>query len=458
MREILQRFDVVVVGAGTGGCTVARRLSSQGFNVCLVDYKDEASIGDKVCGDAIGKHHFDDLGLEYPRGDELERVILGVKIYSPDMETTFYIAGEKLHGFMINRHIFGQRLLREALNAGATLLDSTKVVEPVIEDGYLRGVVAKPVKSSESVELRGEVVVDASGASAAVRSKLPPEMGVETKISREDMIVAYREIREVKETPPEPDFCNIYLNLEVAPGGYYWIFPKGDMRVNVGLGVVASSLRNPKELLYRHVFRRLHRELFEGSSLVHGGGGLVPTRRPLDSFVGNGFVAIGDAACHVNPIHGGGIGPSMVGGTIAADVISKVLEVGKPSREELWPINVMYMQRYGAKQAGLDVFRIFLQGLTDDLLNYGMRYRLVKEEDVLRASLGEELHLNITEVTGRIFRGMGRLPFLNRLRRMAKLLKEAKAICQDYPASPESFPKWKVRVQEVFEKAKGLVE
>jgi len=454
----LQKFDVVVVGAGTGGCTVAKKLSSYGFGVCLVDYKAKGSIGDKVCGDAVGKHHFDDLGLAYPSGDELERLISGVKIYSPDMETIFYIIGEGLHGFMINRRIFGQRLLKDALDAGATLLDSTKVVGPIIEDGYVRGVIAKAIDSNETVELKGEVVVDASGVSSAIRSKLPPQMGIETKIDREDLIIAYREIRKVKETPPEPDLCEIYLNLEAAPGGYYWIFPKSDTTVNVGLGVVVSSLQNPKELLYRYVFQRFHKRFFDDSSPIHGGGGFVPTRRPLGSIVGNGFVVIGDAACHVNPIHGGGIGPSMVGGTIAADVISKVLEESRPSREELWPINVKYMQSYGAKQTSLDVFRIFLQGLTDDLLNYGMKYRLIKDEDVLKVSLGEELHLNITEVTRRIFRGMGRLQFLNRLRRMANLLKEAKAICQDYPVSPEGFPEWRMRVQRVFERAKSLVE
>ncbi|KYH41442.1 MAG: geranylgeranyl hydrogenase [Candidatus Bathyarchaeota archaeon B26-2] len=454
----MQKFDVVVVGAGTGGCTVAKKLSSYGFGVCLVDYKAKGSIGDKVCGDAVGKHHFDDLGLAYPSGDELERLISGVKIYSPDMETIFYIIGEGLHGFMINRRIFGQRLLKDALDAGATLLDSTKVVGPIIEDGYVRGVIAKAIDSNETVELKGEVVVDASGVSSAIRSKLPPQMEIETKIDREDLIIAYREIRKVKETPPEPDLCEIYLNLEAAPGGYYWIFPKSDTTVNVGLGVVVSSLQNPKELLYRYVFQRFHKRFFDDSSPIHGGGGFVPTRRPLGSIVGNGFVVIGDAACHVNPIHGGGIGPSMVGGTIAADVISKVLEESRPSREELWPINVKYMQSYGAKQTSLDVFRIFLQGLTDDLLNYGMKYRLIKDEDVLKVSLGEELHLNITEVTRRIFRGMGRLQFLNRLRRMANLLKEAKAICQDYPVSPEGFPEWRMRVQRVFERAKSLVE
>jgi len=64
---------VVVVGAGTGGCLAAKTVAEAGFNVCLIDRKREQDIGDKVCGDAIGKHHFDTLGLEYPTGKELER-------------------------------------------------------------------------------------------------------------------------------------------------------------------------------------------------------------------------------------------------------------------------------------------------------------------------------------------------------------------------------------------------
>ena len=77
-------YDAIVVGAGTAGCMAAKILASEGYDVCLIDRKDRRQIGDKVCGDAIGKHHFDNLGLPYPSGDEKEGDITGVKIYSPD--------------------------------------------------------------------------------------------------------------------------------------------------------------------------------------------------------------------------------------------------------------------------------------------------------------------------------------------------------------------------------------
>ncbi len=448
----MEKFDTIVVGGGTAGSVAAKTLASAGLSVCLVDRKEKNSIGKKVCGDAIGKHHFDNLGLSYPEGEELERDIVGIKIYSPDLGTVFRLVGEGLPGFMINRYLFGQRLLRDALDAGVELLHSVHVLRPVIEDGYVIGVSARKTASNSKVELRSEATADASGFFGVLRSKLPAAMGVDREVRKEDQVICYREIRELKKDLSEPDFCEIYLDPEAAPGGYCWIFPEGEARVNVGLGVAGvGNYPSPKRQLYDHV---LSRALFESSNVVHGGGGIVPTRRPLDSFVGNGIVVMGDASCQVNPIHGGGMGPSMTGGKIAGEVIAEALETGRPSRERLWPINVQYMRNYGAKQAGLDIFRLFLQGLTNEELSYGMRYRLIKEDDVIVAGLDGDVHLNVTEATRRVFRGLGRLSFLRKLYKMARMSKRVKALYREYPDSPDGISGWKVEVQESFDEAK----
>ena len=448
----MDKYDVIVVGAGTGGCMAAKVLASKGLNVCLIDRKDRRSIGDKVCGDAIGKHHFDELGVPYPSGEEKEGDISGIKIYSPDQETVFRISGLGMTGFMINRWLFGQRLLKYALDAGAVLRDNLHVSSPIVKDGYVQGVSATDLETGVKLKLMSKVTVDASGVSAVIRRKLPPEIGIDVEISREDKVICYREIRQLSREMDEPDFCEIYLDLTAAPGGYCWIFPKSKMRANVGLGVASMPNHpNPKSQLYRYV---LSSSLFDSSSIIHGGGGIVPTRRPLDSLVGNGIVVVGDAGCQVNPIHGGGIGPSMMGGKIAGEVIADALEDGDPSLESLWPINVRFMRSYGMKQAGLDVFRIFLQGLTNEDLSYGMKYRLITEDDLLKASLGEDVRLNIGEATRRIFSGLGRLGFLRSLYRMARTVKEAKNLYRRYPNSPSEFPGWKAEVERFFTEAK----
>jgi len=116
------------------------------------------------------------------------------------------------------------------------------------------------------------------------------------------------------------------------------------------------------------------------------------------------------------------------------------------------------MRHYGVKQAGLDVFRFFLQHLSNDLLNYGMKYRLIKEEDVLKVSLGEDIHLNITDITRRIFMGLGRLSFLSKLRRMAQLVKEAKALYRTYPESPDKLGAWIDGVNRLFIRVREVLK
>jgi digeranylgeranylglycerophospholipid reductase len=450
----LKKFDVLVVGAGTGGCLAAKTVAEAGLSVCMIDRKPEQKIGEKVCGDAIGKHHFDNIGIAHPSGKELDQTMDGIKVYSPDMSTVVNVQGEGVHGYLINRLLFGQRLLKEAKNAGATLIDSTIVTEPIIKNGYVVGVSTKNEKTEENSEIFAKVVVDASGHSAVLRKKLPPELGIEAEVKDEDVEICYREIREVKEPISDPSFCKIYLDLQRFPGGYCWIFPKSSNTVNVGLGVaMKEGFPNPKDLYNEQV---LSMPFFKGSRALTGGGGLVPTRRPISTMVGNGIIIIGDAACQVNPIHGGGIGPSMMGGAKAGQVIIEALEKGDVSREMLWPYTGMFMEEYGAKQAGLDIFRMLLQRLSNKEMDYGMRHHLITDDDLLKASMGEDLKLNITEKTTRLFKGLGSISLLKKLNSTAKLMREIKALYRNYPSSPEGLREWEQKTQALVDEAKKL--
>jgi geranylgeranyl reductase family protein len=452
----LQKFDVIVIGAGTAGCLTAKTVAEAGLEVGLIDRKVKERIGEKICGDAIGRHHFDTLGLKYPSGEELQARIAGVKIYSPDMKTVFRIEGEKLYGFIVNRLLFGQRLLRLALNAGATLLDSTQVLEPTLKDKAVTGVLVRDLKRGIKKQLHGKVVVDASGFTAVLRRKLPPELGVDAEVNKKDVEACYREVRQLNGTVKSPNYCEIYLDQNTAPGGYYWIFPEGDTRTNVGIGVcITKGFPKPKNQLYRMV---LSKPLFKGSTVITGGAWYVPTRRPLDSMVGNGVLVVGDSACQVNPIHGGGMGPSMMGGKLAGETIVEALEKGDVTRDGLWQYNVNYMKSYGAKQAGLDIFRIFLlQGVSNEEINYGMRYKLITEEDILKTSMGENVRLNITEAAKRALRGIGKLSMLRRLRNAARLMREIKQLYKNYPESPKGFEEWKRKVHELIKTANKLL-
>jgi digeranylgeranylglycerophospholipid reductase len=451
----LKKFDVVVVGAGTAGCLAAKTTAEAGSKVCMIDRKRREEIGEKICGDALGEHHLKNVNLEKPQGGELEKRIDGIKIYSPDLETVFTVQHEDFVGYLLNRRLFGQWLLKKALDSGAVLLDSTQCLEPISEKNSVTGVLAKNLKTGEDVLVKSKVVVDASGFLAIIRRKLSKEMQVESEVANEDVEACYREIRQLRQETENTQYCEIYLNQKVTPGGYSWIFPKGGATVNAGLGVcMRSGFPNPKKQFYEHVLSKPH---FEGSLLLNGGAWYDPTRRPLDNMVGNGVVIIGDAACLVNPIHGGGIGPSMLSGWLAGKTIIEALEKGDVGRKSLWPYNCRYMEMYGAKQAGLDVFRLLLLSSRDEDLNFGMKYGLLTEEDVLKAGMGEDFRLKVGETVKRVFRGLKRVQYVNMLRLTVNAMKEVKAHYRSYPETPDGFEGWRMRTEALFKGARSKI-
>ncbi|MHA1298409.1 MAG: geranylgeranyl reductase family protein [Candidatus Helarchaeota archaeon] len=439
----MTKFDVIIVGSGTGGCLAAKTIAKSGFNVCLIDQKPKRRLGDKVCGDAIGKHHFDDLRgiIGAPKGEELENVIDAIELISPDKQTNFTVPGD---GFIINRHLFGQRLVNETIDSGAILFDETRVIKPLIGNGW--GVTIKNLKENKKQDLLASIIIDASGYQAVIRNKI--KMFINDVVQPTEVEVCYREIRDLKTSFDNPRHCKIYLTSSFAPGGYYWIFPEGETRVNAGLGVqMIKDHKNPKTLFLEHV---LNNSLFDDSVIVKGGGGMVPTRRPIFSLVDDGLLLVGDSACQVNPIHGGGIGPSMQAGVMAGNTIISALEREDTSKESLWDYNLNYMKGYGAKQAGLDLFRILLQLMDDQDLNYGMGHRIMTEEDILNASLGKEFKLRITDKIKRVFRGIRKISLLNKLRKIAKEMKNIKELYRNYPRSLDQLKNWILEVNTIY--------
>jgi flavin-dependent dehydrogenase len=328
---------------------------------------------------------------------------------------------------------------------------------PIIEKGAVVGVTAKNMKTGKIAEARSKVVVDATGYFGMVRKQLPAEMGIDRELANEDVEACYREIRQLKQETKNTRYCEIYLNQKASPGGYIWIFPKGSAQVNVGIGaIMRKGYPNPKEQLYKTAFKK---PMFNDSMVLTGGAWFDPVRRPIDNMVGNGVMLVGDAASLVNPIHGGGIGPSMLSGYFAGQQIAQALEKGEPTKEALWGYNKRYIDTYGKKQGTLDIFKLFLLSCSDEDLNYGMAEKLMTEDDVLKAGMGDDFKLNITETARRVFRGIRRVGFLNRLRLTVTMMRGLSAHYNTYPTTPVGFEPWRDQTVKLIEEArKKLVE
>jgi hypothetical protein len=96
---------------------------------------------------------------------------------------------------------------------------------------------------------------------------------------------------------------------------------------------------------------------------------------------------------------------------------------------------------------------------SDADLNYGMGCKLLTEDDVLKAGMGDDFHLNITETAKRVFRGLKRVRFLNKLRLTVSMMRQVKAHYDTYPETPENFEEWRLQTEVLINQARTkLVE
>ncbi len=446
----MKRIDVVIVGAGSAGCVAARRCAELGLKTLLLDRKPKQLIGQKVCGDEVSKSHFEATGIDYPEGDEVSTIIHGADVYPPSMTNELQVRGwAEFDGWTVNRLNFGQRLLKEAIEAGVKFQPDTHVGGPMIRGSQVTGVEYKDSSGEEKI-IKSKIVVDASGFAATIRNKLDSEF-VENDIDKGDIALCYREILKLKMPLAEPEVARVFLGGKVAPKGYAWIFPKGKQEINAGVGITGGKGRGSPKTFFE-TFKETYPLLFD-SKLIDGKGGAVPVRRPLKSLVSNGVAFVGDAALQVNPIHGGGIGPGMRAGIILGEVVKGAISRRNLEVSGLWSYNTRYLGYFGRRLASLEIFRRLLQAVSDEDMNFGFEKRLLEADDLMAANRGDGLSLSLADKMKRVRRGAGRLSLLVKLQKAAGLMKKISKLYREYPTDPQDLENWEKSVLNIIESA-----
>jgi digeranylgeranylglycerophospholipid reductase len=447
----LKRPDVVIVGAGSAGCVTARRCAELGLKTLLLDRKAKKEVGQKVCGDEVSKSHFEATGIEYPADDEISSVISGADVYPPNMKNELQVRGwSEFDGWTVNRLSWGQRLLQDAIDAGAKFLPNIHVGIPMVIGEQVSGVEYKDLSSGQEVIVKSKIVVDASGFAAVIRNKLESSL-IENDIDKGDIALCYREILTLKMPLAEPEVARVFLGGEIAPQGYAWIFPKGAQEINAGVGITGGKGRgSPKSHFMK--FKKKYPLLF-GTKLIDGKGGAVPVRRPLKSMVGHGVAFVGDAALQVNPIHGGGIGAGMRAGIILGEVVRGAIARRDLSATGLWSYNTRYLSNFGRRLASLEIFRRLLQGVSDEDMDFGFERRLLEANDLMAANAGDGISLSMADKLKRVKRGAGKISLLMKLQKAAGLMKKMNKAYINYPDSPEKLEDWEKTVLGIIESA-----
>lgn len=319
-----QSYDVVVVGAGPGGSMAAEAAAQAGLSVLLLEKRQE--IGTPVrCAEGVGHEQLAALIEPDPRW--LAAVVTSAEIHVEAGSRERVLRAEGGHGYILERRIFDRILAERAAAAGAQVGVKVAVIGLLRDGGVVRGVRMDP-PGSATVEIEARIVIGADG----VESQVGHWAGLYAALPLADTMVCAQYLLAGIDVDPA---CTAYtISHELAPGGYAWVFPKGEGRANVGLGVQADLWQRPGSptdvLGYLDRFIESRRALAQGYpvTLIAGNVPVAPSPARL---VADGLMLVGDAARQVDPLTGGGIVNAMTAGQIAGQVAAEAVAAGDTS-------------------------------------------------------------------------------------------------------------------------------
>jgi len=393
-------YDVVIVGGGPSGSACAYWLAHAGWSVCLIEKKHFPR--EKTCGDALtprSVYQLSEMGLEGivaangHKYNGLRAFGFGASLEMNWPEHPIF----PNYGYTITRFNLDGLVAENAAKYGADVLNGVEALDlleptPGNKGGLVgaSGVVVKDKDTGASTEIRGRYLVIGDGQN----SRLGRELGV-TRNRDWPMGMALRGYY-TSDRHDEP-WIDSHLDIrdtngEVVPG-YGWIFPLGDGRVNVGVGLLSTggAWKGVNTTKLQEYFVAQVADawgLSDETCLGPPTGGRLPMGLSIGPRVGANTLTIGDATGMVNPFNGEGIAYGYESGRLAASVLGQALLANDPSALRL------YEER--------------LQGAYGDYFKVARGFvRLISEPKILAACVG--LGLRVPPVMNELLAVMANL-------------------------------------------------
>jgi geranylgeranyl reductase family protein len=293
----MERFDALVVGAGPAGSAAAIHLARGGARALLADRA--RFPRDKPCGGGLTGRALRHVPCDVSPVVEhvVDRFVIRLG-YRP----RFIRRSETPLILMTQRRRLDLHLVEEAVRAGAELRDGTPVRDLALDE---RGVTARV----NGTRVRASYVVGADGANGVVARSFGLGDGIVTGVALEAN-VAWGDLE------PGPYEGTAWIELGVVPGGYGWVFPKGD---HANLGVGGWNREGPR--LREHLEQLAATHGVSPERLRDVRGHRLPMRRLGTAAVRGPVLLVGDAAGLVDPLSGDGLYEAFMSGRLAADAI-----------------------------------------------------------------------------------------------------------------------------------------
>jgi menaquinone-9 beta-reductase len=329
-----RRCDVLVVGGGPSGSACAYWLADAGHDVVMVERK--RFPREKTCGDGLtprSVRQLEDMGLGEELGGSGHRYTgLRSHGFGRTLELT-WPSHPTLpdYGYVITRKDLDALVAERTAKAGATVWDGTEALEPITEGGLVRGALVKAKDGdSSAVEVRARYTVVADGAN----SRFGRSLGT----TRNRAYPLGMAIRGYWTSPRHDEpWIDSWLDIRDKAGnvlpGYGWIFPVGDGRINVGVGLL-STFNQWKAVNTTHLLQSFADyapdswDIRPETSCGPATGGRLPMGMSVGPHSGPTWLVVGDAGGTINPFNGEGIAYAYESGRLAAEAVDLALTSG----------------------------------------------------------------------------------------------------------------------------------
>ncbi|MCJ7731309.1 NAD(P)/FAD-dependent oxidoreductase [Candidatus Bathyarchaeota archaeon] len=395
MSPDITEYDLIVVGAGPAGALTARTAAENGAKVLIIEEHEKAGTP-VYCAEGLSHKGFIESGLE-PVEPLIAQKIHKIKLIVPSGKSVD-ITHKEIEGYTLNREHYDKALADSAEAAGAVMMNHTKALGVIKENGAVVGV--RAVRDGEEFDIRAKLVIGADGHASVIRrsaglKRYFDDFGITAQWTLTDLKLE------------EPDASEIYIG-SVVPGAYVWVFPKSRSVANVGLGIRTDRSKPAIQVLDDFINNDPR---FKGKPRTRKTGGICPSTGTLDKIVMDGMMLVGDSAGMVVPLTGAGIHASIVAGKIAGKVGAEAVKEGDLSAERLQEYHRLFDEAWGKNLR--DSRRIL--DLADKLSDAEMNKvaDMIKQEDILDLVNGRKV---VRTVLGIAFRDpLFSLKFLSKL-------------------------------------------
>ena len=287
-------YDVVIAGGSVAGLFCAREIARNGHSVLVLE--EDYEIGTpEHCGGLVSLSALEELGI-IPHSKTFEHLIDSAQIFAPNGDS-FIINSKKQKVAEVNRRELDKQIAHQAQKNGADIKVKTSFQE-ITEEG---------VRTSDG-DIKCKIVVDARGVSSLINK------------DRDGILLSAQ--YEIYSDWIKKDKVEVYFDQEKYPGFFAWVIPSNDGMGKVGVagrGIRAAQVL--EEFLSKKGKFSIIRKIFAP----------IWIKGPIDNFVSDRLVIIGDAAGQSKPTTAGGIFSCGFAGILAGQAIAKYLETGKKS-------------------------------------------------------------------------------------------------------------------------------